>query len=78
MLAIFVAWGVSHVGHKRGTASVDAPLIEMGSLILLAENDRSDSCLLRVFRMGKPEEPIVQVETHGIEGQVRDTPVLGR
>lgn len=68
--------GVSHVGHKRGTASVDAPLIDLGSLILLAENDRSDSCLLRVFRMGKPNEQIVEVETHRISGQVRDTPVL--
>lgn len=67
---------VSHVGHKRGTATVDAPLIDMGSLILLPENDRSDSCLLRVFRMGEPEEQIVEVETHRIKGQVRDTPVL--
>lgn len=72
----FTCVGVSHVGHKRGTASVDAPLIDMGSLILLAENDRSDSCLLRVFRMGEPDEQIVEVETHRINGQVRDTPVL--
>ncbi len=79
----FACVAVSHVGHKRGTgqelstATVDAPLMEMGHLILLAENDESTRSLLRVFRMPKnPQDPIVQVATERIEGQVRDAPAL--
>ncbi len=78
----FACVQVSHVGHKRGTVSapatstIDAPLIEMGSLILLAENDRSDSSLLRVFSMAQPERQIVEVASYRLAGQVRDKPVL--
>ncbi len=78
----FACVAVSHVGHKRGTvngpatSSVDAPLVGMGSLILLAENDQSDSSLLRVFSMAEPEKQIVQVASHRLAGQVRDKPVL--
>jgi outer membrane protein assembly factor BamB/pSer/pThr/pTyr-binding forkhead associated (FHA) protein len=39
--------GVDYVGHRSG--SVRAPLMRIGKLVLMCENDRSDSCRLRVL-----------------------------
>lgn len=73
---------VTHLGHKAGSveaplaSSVDAPMVQMGSLILLAENDRENSCLLRVLDMSDAANAVTQVATERIPGQVHDAAIL--
>eukprot|EP00913_Durusdinium_trenchii_P028490 g26718.t1 len=70
----------SYTGHKTGT--VVAPLRSIGKLLLMCENDRADSCRLRVLNSTAKNEwlaeltstdPAKQVRVPGI---VRDKPVL--
>lgn len=71
---------VSYVGH--GPGSVRAPLIRIGKLVLMCENDQKDSCRLRVLNTSPNgtwlEEltfpaPKDQVR---VTGTVRDKPAL--
>jgi len=65
---------VSYLGHTPG--SIDAPLIGMGRLLLMAENDRVENCLLRVIDASDPHASLKQIAQQRIEGHVRDTPVI--
>lgn len=65
---------VTYTGHQPG--SVVAPVLPMGSLVLVAENDRLNQSLLRVFEARQPQEPLPQVASARIDGHVRETPVL--
>lgn len=71
---------VSYSGHKEGTLA--APLRTIGKLLLMCENDRANSCRLRVLNTTEkgtwleeltPAEPAQHVRVQGI---VRDKPVL--
>jgi len=71
---------VSYVGHFSG--SVSAPLRRIGKLVLMCENDRVDSCRLRVLDTSDEknwlqeltfDEPGKQIR---VDGLVRDKPVL--
>ncbi|MGE5193723.1 MAG: PQQ-binding-like beta-propeller repeat protein, partial [Deltaproteobacteria bacterium] len=62
------------LGHAPG--SIEAPAVMMRSLLLLAENDRQDSCSLRVFETAREDQKPVPVATHRVAGHVRDAPVL--
>ncbi len=65
---------VTYCAHKAG--SVQAPLLPMGALLLMAENDRADSCRLRVFDTSEPAQPLAEKRSRRVEGQVRDAPIL--
>ena len=57
--------------------SVKVPLLTMGGLALLCENDQLDSCRLRCWDATKPDAPLMEVGNPvRIEGQVVDRPVL--
>jgi hypothetical protein len=56
--------------------SVRVPLLTMGGLVLMCENDQLESCRLRCWDATKPEEPLVEATGTRIEGQVVDRPVL--
>src|SRR6185295_11138792 len=60
--------------HAPG--AIAAPALMMRSLLLLAENDRQNSSLLRVFETVREDQKPVEVATQRIDGQVRDVPVL--
>jgi outer membrane protein assembly factor BamB len=62
------------LGHAPG--SIRAPAVMMRSLLLLAENDRQESCLLRVFDTAREDQKPVPVATHRIDGHVNDLPAL--
>ncbi|MBW3539929.1 MAG: PQQ-binding-like beta-propeller repeat protein, partial [Planctomycetes bacterium] len=74
---------VTYLGHGAGT--IDAPLVSMGRLLLVFENDRPDGCRLRILDAGDPEatDPAkvlapVQANPQRVAGQVRDPAVLRR
>jgi outer membrane protein assembly factor BamB/tetratricopeptide (TPR) repeat protein len=69
---------VDYVGHRSG--SVRAPLMRIGKLVLMCENDRADSCRLRVLNTSANgkwldeltfDEPGKQIR---VQGQVFDQP----
>lgn len=64
---------VSNLDHRAG--SVSAPLMAMGRLILMIENDRSDSCLLHALELGEGGS-LQQVAEARLQGHVRDAPIL--
>ena len=65
---------ISGFDHKSG--SIEAPLLPMGKLLLMAENDRAKSCQLRVIDAANAERRLAQIAETRVQGQVRDTPVL--
>lgn len=65
---------VSYLGHLAG--SIKAPLVGMGRLVLLAENDRADSCRLRVLDTSAGSQGVKQIAESRVPGQVYDAPVL--
>jgi outer membrane protein assembly factor BamB/pSer/pThr/pTyr-binding forkhead associated (FHA) protein len=65
---------VSYTGHLAGT--VEAPLLVMGNLLLMCENDQDDSCKLSVLNLSADQEWLSQLATARVDGQVRDLPVL--
>ncbi|HIQ20275.1 MAG TPA: hypothetical protein EYH34_03425, partial [Planctomycetes bacterium] len=72
----FGCQSVSLLGHKPG--SLVAPLLAMGSLILVSENISVDRCLLRVVDASRPEERLVEIEKARVtlDGQARDAAAL--
>ncbi len=64
---------VSYTGQKSGT--IKTPLLRMGSLILVIENNSPNQSLLRVFDTKNPET-LVQVDSDQIQGEVINRPVL--
>ncbi|MCH7990577.1 MAG: PQQ-binding-like beta-propeller repeat protein, partial [Planctomycetes bacterium] len=65
---------VSYTGHAAGT--IQAPLLVMGKLLLMCENDRPESSKLRVLNLRPEQEWLSQLATARVDGQVRDLPVL--
>lgn len=65
---------VTYLGHRAG--AIEAPLVSMGSLLLVAENDRAESSVLRVFATSEADKPPQQVAAERVEGHVRDEPIL--
>lgn len=65
---------VSYLGHNPG--AVTAPLIAMGSLILMPENFGSDECRLRVLKVSPKTNRLQEIDTKKIKGIVRDRAVL--
>lgn len=69
----FACTGVSYFGHQAD--SIDAPLVGMGSYILMTEN-RSNSATLRLIETETGNEPLSQVATANVTGRVVDPPVI--
>jgi outer membrane protein assembly factor BamB len=69
----FKCVAVTDIGHRPG--SITAPLLPMGTLLLMCENDTLDTCLLRVFDT-TDSKSLKQVAFTKIGGQVRDTAIL--
>ena len=65
---------VSFLQHRLD--SIRAPLLVMSGLVLVIENDRADSALLRVLDASIPGEQLRQVASQRVAGQVTDTPLL--
>jgi TolA-binding protein len=69
----FACTGVSYFGHQAD--SIDAPLVGMGSYILMVEN-RSNSGTLRLIETETGNSPLSQVATANVTGRVVDPPVI--
>ncbi|HUG91733.1 MAG TPA: PQQ-binding-like beta-propeller repeat protein [Planctomycetaceae bacterium] len=67
---------VEYLGHRSGSIHI-GPLT-LGRLVLVAENDRTNSSRLRVLDAGRPEQGLPPVAETRVDGLVRDTPVLRR
>ncbi len=66
---------VTFTSHPARAVAV--PLLTMGSLVLMCENDQLDSCRLRCWDASQPKEPLTEASNAvRIEGQVVDRPVL--
>lgn len=61
----------SHPSH-----AVVVPLLTMGKLVLMCDNDQLQNCNLRSWNASEPESPLKQVDSKRVEGQVVDRPVL--
>jgi outer membrane protein assembly factor BamB/TolA-binding protein len=70
------AASTTFTGHAAG--SLSAPPLALGKLLLLCENDKSDSSNLRLWNAGMPKEPLVELTAKAfrVRGQVRESPVL--
>lgn len=68
------ATAVTFTAHAAGSVSVSA--LPMGALVLLCENDRLESCRLRVLRRESLETPLKEETGIRVQGQVREPPVL--
>lgn len=65
---------VSFTNQKPG--SMDAPMLAMGELVLMAENDRAGQSLLRVLDASNSETGLPEVAAVRLGSHVRDTPIL--
>ena len=65
---------VTYLGHKPGTIST--PMLNEGTLFLMAENRESRNCTLRILRGDVDSGSLSEVAAVQVEGQVRDRPVL--
>lgn len=61
---------------KQKPASVDAPMLAMGELVLMAENDQSGQAMLRVLDASDSETDLPEVASVRLASHVRDTPIL--
>jgi len=64
---------VSYLGHREG--SITAPLVTMGWLLLVAENDRLQQAQLRILDT-RGDKPLEQIASVRIDGTVRDRPAI--
>src|SRR5690606_32787062 len=64
---------VTYFGHKSG--SITAPLLPMGALVLMCENQPKETSLLHVFDTRQGDQ-LVQIDTASIPGHVVDPPVI--
>ncbi|MBI1346134.1 PQQ-binding-like beta-propeller repeat protein [bacterium] len=65
---------VTFADHAAG--SVRAPIVSMGQLLLLCENDRSASARLRLWSATEPTRPLKPVSEQRVAGLVFDAPAL--
>ncbi|NQV28802.1 MAG: PQQ-binding-like beta-propeller repeat protein [Rhodopirellula sp.] len=65
---------VSFTQQKPG--SMNAPMLAMGDLVLMPENDRAGQALLRVLDARDPEAGLPEVAAVRLGSHVRDTPIL--
>lgn len=62
--------------HAAG--SLSAPPLALGKMLLLCENDKSESANLRLWDASNPKAPLVELNSKSVRvrGQVRESPVL--
>ncbi|MHC4877656.1 MAG: outer membrane protein assembly factor BamB family protein [Planctomycetota bacterium] len=65
---------VSFIGQRPGT--IDVPLLPMGELVLMVENDRTNSAQLRVLDASAAGQGLRERASVRIDRLVRDRPVL--
>jgi len=65
---------VSFTGQSPGTISV--PLLAMGDLVLMIENDQASASLLRVLDASSPAKNLPELQTLRVSSHVRDRAVL--
>jgi len=65
---------VAALGHRPGTIGI--PIISMGKLLLICENDRIDSALLHVLDGNGKNASLNELEQYRIKGHVQSMPVL--
>ena len=65
---------VSYLGH--GPGAITAPLLSMGTLLLVSENDRIETCRLRVLDFSGDGQRLEQITEERVDGQVQDAPFL--
>jgi len=65
---------VSALGHRPGTIQI--PIIPMGKLLMVCENDRADSSLLRVLDGNGLTASLNELEQYRIKGQVLSLPIM--
>ncbi|MFH1300617.1 MAG: PQQ-binding-like beta-propeller repeat protein [Planctomycetota bacterium] len=65
---------VTALGHRPGTIKI--PIISMGKLLLVCENDRADSALLHVLDGNGENASLNELEQYRIKGHVQSMPVL--
>lgn len=61
---------------KQKPASMDAPMLAMGELVLMAENDQTGRALLRVLDASDAENGLPEVASVRLTSHVRDAPIL--
>jgi len=61
---------------KQKPGSVNAPMLSMGELVLMPENDQSDQAMLRVFDASDSESGLPEVASVRLGSHVRDSPIL--
>ncbi|HUQ72195.1 MAG TPA: PQQ-binding-like beta-propeller repeat protein, partial [Planctomycetaceae bacterium] len=65
---------VTFTDHAEG--AIAAPLVTLGQLLLVCQNDRPEQSRLRVFNASEPTKPLPAVDDQSIAGAVFDPPVL--
>ncbi|QDT91836.1 outer membrane protein assembly factor BamB family protein [Gimesia algae] len=65
---------VASLGHRPGTIQI--PILSMGKLLLVCENDRADSAILHVLDGNGQNATLNELENVRIKGQVHSVPVL--
>jgi len=65
---------VTYTGHQAG--SITAPLLTMGSLILIAEGNREAGSLLRVLDARSDDQWLNEISRAEVAGQLRDAPAI--
>lgn len=65
---------VSFTGQRPG--AIDVPMLAMGNLILMIENDQLGQALLRVLSAAAPDQGLTEAAATRLQGLVRDVPVL--
>ena len=61
---------------KQKPGSMDAPMLAMGELVLMAENDQAGQALLRVLDASDSETGLPEVAAVRLGSHVRDAPIL--
>ena len=61
---------------KQKPGSMDAPMLSMGELVLMTENDQAGQAVLRVLDARDPENGFPEVAAVRLGTHVRDTPIL--
>lgn len=70
----FAAASLTFTQHASG--SVVVPPLALGRLLLLCENDRENSCRLRLWNADEAQQTLTELNDLRLRGVVRDAPVL--
>ncbi|QDT27985.1 outer membrane biogenesis protein BamB [Gimesia panareensis] len=65
---------VAALGHRPGTIQI--PIIPMGKLLMVCENDRADSALLHVLDGNGQTASLKELEQYRIKGQIHSQPIM--